>query len=216
MGKSEVCIAERRPFRYSFAMRKLMMLAALLSLLVGCATAPRERTVTWDVLKWKSVDPAAAPLIDKSDVVLRGQDMRTRRTYSGPLTVEFEAQPEKPGAVVGMFSCLFIPANRTEDAEPEEFVAVMLQRSVTGEALVVMRRSGKPHHDETILGQPVTHQAGKPYPEKVEVTKDKLSVTLDGKTFVVPDAKVPYDKFRFGFSVVPVSDKWRIRNFAIR
>lgn len=199
------------------AIWRTAIVGALLTVATGCATAPRQRPITWDVLKWKTADAVtAAPLIDKGDVVLRGQDLRTRTTYSVPVTVEFETQPEKHQTDGGIFSCAFVPVDQPADAEPEQYVAVMLQYSSSGETLVVMRRSGKPHHDEAILGQPITHPAGQPYRLKIEATKDGLRITLNGQEYQVPAARVSYNKFHVEFSVVPVTDSWRIHNFAIR
>ncbi len=189
---------------------------ALLTVVTGCATAPRQRPITWDVLKRKTADAAAAPLMDKGDLVLRGQDLRTRTTYSVPVTVEFETQLNEREAGAGIFACAFVPANQPADAEPDQYVGVMLQYSSSGEMLVVMQRSGKPHHDEAILGQPITHPTGQPYRLKIEATKDALRITLNGQAYLVPAAKIPYDKFHIEFSVVPVTDSWRIHNFAIR
>lgn len=194
----------------------VMLVAGLLGSVIGCASAPRERAIVWDVLKWKTGDAASAPLIEKGDVVLRGQGIRTKRTYSVPLAVEFEAQLDKRDADGGIFACGFVPTGQSTNAEPEQFVAVMLQYSSTNDTLVVMRRSGKPAHAEAILAQPLTHPAGKPYRLRIEAAKDGMRITLSGQSIVVPDAKVPYDKFHIEFSTVPVSDRWRVRIFVVR
>lgn len=193
---------------------RVMLVAGLLASAIGCATAPRGRPIAWDVLKWKTGDAAAAPLIEKSDMVLRGQDVRTRRAYSVPVTVEFEAHLEKRNAESGIFTCMFAPTNQPADAEPREFVSVTIQYDQTAHALVVARRSGKAQQ-ETILALPFAPPAGKPSRLRIEVAKDGMNITLNGQKLVVPDAKVPYDKFHIGFSTVPVSDHWRVRNFVV-
>ena len=105
----------------------IMMAAGLLVWMTGCASPPRGRPIAWDVLKGKTGDAANTPLIEKGNVVLRGQDVRTQRTYSAPVTIEFEAQPVKRGAEAGLFTCLFVAVNQPADADPKEFVSVTLQ-----------------------------------------------------------------------------------------
>jgi hypothetical protein len=218
MGKSEVCIAERRPFRYSFVMRKLMMLAGILSLMVGCATAPRERTITWDVLKWKGADPATAPLIDKSDVVLRGQDARTKRTYAVPLTVDLDVLLEKRETNTGGFGLMFVPTDQITDSDPDRFIAATIQYDETAYALIVEERVRKSPalEEKTLLHEQFKLKVGTPYHVKCQVTQSGLRITIDGQVYEAKRATVPYDNFRIQLTGWQPANRWRIRNFVIR
>jgi hypothetical protein len=190
--------------------------AALLTVVTGCATAPREQTITWDVMQWRSVEAAVVPVVERGDVLLRGQDVRTQAAYTAPLTVELEAQLERREATASMLTCRFVPTNQSAEAAPKEFVAIMLQYSPTGDVLVVMRRSDPSDSGETILGQPVTHHVGQPYRLKIEATKESLRITLNGQLYEVPAAKISYDKFHIELSGVPPANRWRVRKFVIR
>ena len=167
-------------------------------------------------MKWRGAESVGAPLLERDEVVLRGQDVRTRTAYSAPLTVEVEAQLEKREGDAGFFACMFVPTGQSTNAEPKESMAVMLQYSHAGDSVVGMLRSAKLQHDETIFSQRFAHPAGQPYRLSIGVTKAGLHIKLGGQLYEVPGAKVPYNKFHIVISAAPPADRWHVRDFVVR
>lgn len=191
---------------------------ALLIATIGCATGPREHGIAWDVLKWRSADEVGAPLIDKSDVVLRGQDVRTQRTYAHPLTVELDVLLEKRETNTGGFGLMFVPTDQIADADPDRFIAATIQYDETAYALIVQERVRKsPALDEkTLLHEQFKLKVGTPYHVKCQVTQSGLRITINGQVYEAKEATVPYDNFRIQLAGWQPTNRWRIRNVVIR
>ena len=110
--------------RHTHAILAALITTVLLG--VGCATELGSRSLVWDVVNLKDNDwsgsPREVPVIEGEDLVLRGKEVRTRDTYSAPITVEFDAMLEQRVAADGALTCEFVPTTQTVDQDLERAV----------------------------------------------------------------------------------------------
>jgi hypothetical protein len=205
----------RRIHRFGLA------LVASASLGAGCLTGARPHPLAWDVVSLKNDDwrgtPRQAPLIEGEDVVLRGQNIRTQRSYSAPITVEFDAMLESRVADDGALMCELVPSTQALDKEPERNLRVLFQYDQQGDAISVQERFQRwPTPNYKIWSRsPLSINTGNWHHMKYEVTNGGLNISVDGRTYDSDGAGVPYKVFYVSLLGWQPTNRWHVRNFSI-
>lgn len=206
--------------RHTHAILPALITAVLLG--AGCATEPGSRSLVWDVVNLKDNDwsgsPREVPVIEGEDLVLRGKEVRTRHTYSAPITVEFDAMLEQRVATDGALTCEFVPTTQAVDQDLERGVIVRFHYDDKGDALSVYERfqrrptpQGKNWSRTSLSIKP-----GSWHHMKYEVLKDGLHIWIDDHAYDAGGATVSYDRFYIYVSGWQPTDRWHVRNFVVR
>lgn len=189
------------------------------SLAAGCATQPRP--LVWNIVTLKDDDwsgaPRLAPVVQGEDLILRGQNVRTRDSYVVPVTVEFDAMLEARVASDGALTCEFVPATQPADREPERHVELLFHYDERGDALSVQERFQRwpTQKFKTWSRSPLSMKPGSWHHMKYEVTKDALRITVDGQGYSSGGAVVPYDAFYIYLLSWQPTNRWRVRDFSV-
>src|SRR5262245_59580508 len=113
-----------------------LALLGIALLLVGCASGPRA--VVWDRLpfpkdsNWPS-SRGEPTMMAEDGLLLQGQDVRTRRAYAAPVTVECDVALESRSASDGSFDLYFLPAGQPLDVTPGQLTKFRIIYSNTGD-----------------------------------------------------------------------------------
>jgi len=204
-----------------------------LQTLLGVVTVPLEhvtaidvqlkggKLVEWDVLPfprdcdWPGSrgEPAT---VTADEIVIRGQPVCSKQTYSAPLTFECELTVDQPlthleNAVITLF-----PEGADPSLDPPVgSLDVLLQYEGAG------GRGGHLYFRQrgcdvvSLTKKPFVLQAGKPYQLKVEVLSDSLHVTLNGQEYEAEGVTLPFKSFHIRLEGWKPDKVWHLRNIAI-
>jgi len=187
----------------------------------GCATPSRPQPLAWDVVNLKDNDwsgpPRQMPVIEGDDLVLRGQEVRTQRTYSAPVTVEFDVMLEERLANDGYLTCLFVPATQAVDRDLERGLMLQFRYDRSGDWMSVYELfQHRPiYQGKDWSNSPLTIKPGSWHHLKYEAEKDGLRITVDGQPYNSGGVVVPYDTFYIELSGWQPTNRWHVRNFSV-
>ena len=192
----------------------------ILAVGVGCASVSGPQLIAWQPVSHQSATNGIATIED-DHLALENREIGTAATYSTPLTVECEVSPES--AVSSDFGIQFVPT-ATSQASGEAgrmFVlssgdgpSMMAEFSIAsrqGNALITHSAWEKSADSQWLVVKPdeVCHI-------RLVLNRDHLEIGLNGQTFSVKDAGVPYEKFRIQLSCLGAKNRWRVLNFNVR
>ncbi len=192
---------------------------------MGCASGPRP--IAWDRLPFPKdsgwTGSKGEPAIIEGDaMVLQGQDVRTRRIYQLPLTVDFEFEITKGAVPDGGLLLKFAPTNSLAGVEllRSTIICISYQSpsaasvASSGALLVYVKDSALPAR--AVWGPvPFTCEEGRSYHLHVEARSDGLKIITDqGATQI--DLKIPYGKLFVQMQGWKPPTRWYMRNFSIR
>jgi hypothetical protein len=198
------------------------LLIALLG--AGCASGPRR--IAWDVLPFpkdsgwggSKGEPAT---IEGDALVLRGQDVRTRRIYQLPLTIDFDFEVAKNPVPDGGFLLEFASTNSPADAELR--LATILCVSYQSPSAASVQSSGalllyvkdNPAPARAVWGPvPFACEQGQTYHLHVEAATDGLKIITNQGAAQI-DLKIPYGKLFVQMHGWKPPTRWYVRNFTI-
>jgi len=194
---------------------------AVILLGAGCTTGARHRPLEWDVVSLKDDEwrgsPRQPPVIEGEDVVLGGQDIRTERIYSAPVTIEFDAMLEERVAGDGSLGCAFVPLTQAVDREPERNVQILFQYGQGGDDISVQERfEWRPiQKTKTWSRTALSIEPSKWHHMVYKVVKGGLNITVDGQSRGTGGAVVSYKAFYVYLVSWPPTCRWHVRNFWI-
>jgi hypothetical protein len=176
----------------------------------------------WYVLTFNDDDwggsPRLAPLIDGDDLVLRGKEVRTRRAFSAPVTVQFDVMLERRTANDGALTFGLVPTSQPIDIDLERWMDMALTYDSAGDRLRVEERFQR--WPKIISKAWQTHaftiQPGKYHHLECQVSKTGTRLFVDGREYSTGGLIVPYDKFYIILSGWQPTNRWHVRNFAVR
>jgi hypothetical protein len=191
---------------------------------IGCASGPRP--IAWDRLPFPKDSnwggSKGEPAITEGNaMVLRGQAVRTGRTYQLPVTVDFDFEVAAGAVPDGGFLLTFAPANSPTDIDllMETVVGISYQSPTaasvgsSGALLVYVKDSSSPARI-TWGPVPFTCEEGRFYHLHVEARADGLKIITDqGATQI--DLKIPYGKFFIQMHGWKPPSRWLVRNFMV-
>ena len=191
---------------------------------IGCASGPRP--VAWDRLPFPKdsgwVGSKGEPAIIEGDaMVLQGQDVRTRRIYQLPLTIDFDFEVAKRPVPDGGFLLEFAPTNSLADSElPLATIICISYQSPTaasvnssGALLIYVKDDSSPAR--VVWGPvPFTCEEGRFYHLHVEARIDGLKIVTDQGVEQI-DLKIPYGKLLLQMHGWKPPSRWYVRNFSI-
>jgi hypothetical protein len=205
-----------------------------LNTLVGPVTVPlgvmREirvhpggsgKVVDWDVLpfpvncEWAGLRGEPAK-VKADEIVLEGQPVLTRQSFSAPVSIEFDAALELAVSDDGCLWIVFDPDGAVGDPNvPPKNVAIQLGYQNKGEGggmFTIADMNGAPVDLEE---NPFTFEAGKARHLEIEVTGEGIKATLDGKAY---ESKIvmPFKNFHIELLGWQPMNTWRVRDFVVR
>jgi len=187
----------------------------------GCATQSRPQSLAWDVVNLKDNDwsgsPRELPVIEGDDLVLRGKEVRTQRTYSAPVTVEFDAMLEEKLANDGALTCVIVPVTQAVDLDLERGLMLQFRYDHSGDWMSVYElfQHRPVYQGKDWSSSPLTIKPGSWHHLKYEVVKDGLRITVDGQSYTSGGAVVTYDTFYIELSGWQPVNRWHVRNFTV-
>jgi hypothetical protein len=194
------------------------LVAIFLTLIAGCASG--LRAIVWDPLPfpkdsdWAGPKGATAMLAGK-ELVLQGQDVRTRSLYQAPLTIECDVELEARTASDGAFAIKFVASG-----EPHQMVAFrMIYRNPGAysgkDGLAIERRSGSLQADVPGDEEPFDLKPAVPYHVKVEMLADRLRVTINKRPYEAAGVSVPKQDFYVQLGGWQPANRWHVRNLVV-
>jgi len=159
--------------------------------------------------------PRAAPAtIEGGDLVLRGEYVRTRTSYSAPVTIEFDTLFENPVSD-GCLYVLFVPENSPPDLHPANATIFVMGNGNPGH-LLVEQHAGSVRDYAKPWEKPFELLPNHVYHVRIEVLASALGVEVGGKTFDLTDVRVPYKRFYIQLRGWHPPTHWIVRNFVVR
>ena len=205
-----------------------------LQTIFGPITIPLEKTteievrtggvklVEWDVLPFpRNSDwpgPRGEPaIVDAGEIIIRGQPVRTKQTYSAPLTFECEFTVDQPLTHLENAIITFIPEGADPSlGPPVGSLHVILQyeeANSDGGHLYIQRLGGD---IISLTKQPFALRAGTPYQLRVAVLSDALRVTLNGQVYEAEGVTLPFKAFHILLEGWKPDKVWHVRNISVR
>jgi len=181
-----------------------------------------ERLVEWEVLPFPINSDWPGPRgelakVNADEIVIRGQPVWTKQTYSAPLTFECEFTVDQPPTDLEYAAITLIPEGADKRLNPPiGSLDVLLQYEGTSHAgghLYIQRRG----RDVISLAKtPFALRAGQPYHLRVEVLVDALRVTLNGQTYDAAGITLPFKTFHIQLDGWKPDKVWRARTISVR
>lgn len=198
---------------------RVVIAAALVALGTGCATTSGPRPISWEAVSRQDQTNGVAA-VENHQLVLENREVRTDKTYATLLTVECDVSPTT--AASSDFGIKFVPsaAPRAAGEVDRMFVlgfvkgsSLMAEFSITslhGSELVTRSVWEKRADDQWLVLKPgdVCHI-------RLTLNKDHLEIGVNGQTFSVREAGLPYERFRIQLSCLGAKNRWSVRNFAV-
>jgi hypothetical protein len=188
---------------------RVLLIFGLLAL-TGCAGSPHPIMMEWNALL-PHPDASPSPTLENGQLTLSGDAVRSRSTYSAPLTIECELQSEATSAK-GAFYINLVPQNVPATELAQDYFGIKLSDDKT--TLEIWESQGnQPAHLLKSTAIPV--QSPVHYKLVVEVQRGNFSVDANGVTLSVKQG-VPFDTFQVELRTFPPPSLWHVINFVIR
>ena len=212
------------------------MVSLRLRTLVGVVTIPLDKTteievrqgggnlVEWDILPFPRDSDWPGPrgkpaTVDDGEIVIQGQPVCAKQTYSAPLSFECEFTVDQP-LTHGEFAAItFIPEGTDIGVYwPVGAVNVVLLYEGAGNdgGHLDITQWGRRPDLVSLTKEPFALQAGKPYHLRVEVLSDALRVTLNGQVYKAEGVTLPFKAFHIRLYGWKPDKVWHVRNVTVR
>ena len=199
---------------------KILVSALVLLVGAGCASVSGPQSISWEPVSSQSQTNGVAA-IESDHLVLENREIGTANTYATPLAVECEVSPET--AVSSDFGIKFVPsaAPPTSGETDRMFVLSSVNGSSMMAGFSVASRQGaglvtRSVWEKRADGQWLVVKPGDVCHIRLTLSKDRLEIGLNGQTFSVNGAGLPYERFRVQLSCLGAKNRWRVLNFAVR
>jgi len=173
----------------------------------------------WDALPlpkdddWQGSKTAPAT-VQGTDLVLRGEYVRTRATYDAPVTVEFDILFEN-AVSDGCLYVMFVPENSPKDEHPATVTEFVMGYGKPGQ-LLVARHVDSVRDYTKLWEQSVELVPNHQYHVLLNVRPGALGGQVDGKAFDLSNVSLPYKRFYIQLRGWHPPTQWRVRNFVVR
>ena len=154
-----------------------------LAMAVGCSNGPHPRPLVWQPVSGTSGERAT---INARALILHGQPICSRASYTSPLDIECDLELLKATGDHAVFEIRLVP----QDGQPATL------RIAWNEP-------------------PLRLVAGQPYLVRVAVAP-KQRVTVNDLELPVPKITLPNGPFQIELTGEPSSGQWRLRRFTVR
>jgi len=198
---------------------RFLIVASVLMVGVGCASMSGPRLISWEPVSRQNQTNGVS-IIEKDQLVLENREIGTDNTYATPLIVECEISPE--AAVSSDFGIEFVPTvvpsasgeiDRMFVLSSGAGPGMMAEFSIAshqGSGLATRSAWEKSADSQWLVVKPgdVCHI-------RLTLNKDHLGIGLNGQTFSVNGAGLPYERFRIQLSCLGAKNRWRVLNFVV-
>jgi hypothetical protein len=161
-----------------------------------------------------------------NDFLLRGQPVRTRRSFSVPVRITFDFVLEQRLANDGAIELLFEPPDVPDTLQADRNVTVLLcyrnpgaYSGTDGIAVHELLSFGERFHPNGRViwpERPFHLNAGETYHVSLLATTDGMQWTVNGQMYDLTGVKVPFDRFRIMLFGWQPTNRWHVRNISIR
>ena len=180
----------------------------------GWIALPFPKNSDWPGLKGLTATLGA------NDFILRGQPIRSRCSFTVPLTISCDIVLEERRGNDGSIGFAFQPEGVPLDEESAQIVGVrMIYRNpgaYSGKDELVAERRISMQEGKTIWGgEPFPVAAGQTYHVTLDVLADKMRLTIGDRTYSMPGVVVPYPKFQITVHGWKPENRWHVRNLTV-
>jgi len=204
--------------------------------LFGSVTIPLDETreievrtaklqaLEWDILPfpqdtdWPGSRGEPA-VIDEGAITLRGRPVRTKQTYSAPLTVECEFTVDRPLRHLEHAKITIISEGTDPGIHgPDGVVNLVLQQegAVGNGGHLYLQRPGREPALVSLTNEPFAIRAGKPNQIRVEILADTFRVMLNDQACEPVKVVLPFQRFHIQLSGWLPDTVWHARKISVR
>jgi hypothetical protein len=160
-------------------------------------------------------DRGVPPRFENGEVILQGaQDVRSKKVYSAPMTVECEVMLEERSSTDGSFQLRLVAEGESANVDAKRFASLGLGYRRNGtDQLFTSQRPNSQHDFQVIADLPI--RAGQPYRIKLEVQQARWRITVNGQTYEVTDVSLPSEHFYIQLYGWQPTDRWHVRSFKV-
>ncbi len=178
-------------------------------------------TVEWEALPFPKDSDWPGPKgerarIGDEEVVLLGQPVRTRGTFTSPVTVECELVLEGLDTNDGAVWLAFVPEDSPGHLDPRGAVTVALgyqQRDGSGGQLTL---EPPDRRQVRLTTEKFNIQPGHPYRLRIELQPRGVKVVLDDGEFESADISAPAGRFYLRVMGWQPGNRWHLRKVSLR
>jgi hypothetical protein len=186
----------------------------------------KQCEVDWTVLPfpsncdWPGAKGYSAEL-GNGTFLLRGQSIRSRGSFSGPVTISLDTVLEDRIGTDGYVSIELLPDGLSAaEQSPQVFGFYMVYRNNANDGLTIYQRLGltEDFHPVSRLvwgEQPFGISAGRPYHIELHVGNSSWTVSINGKQFEILDIAIPYKNYQIQINGWQPTVRWHVRNLSV-
>jgi hypothetical protein len=186
------------------------------------AAGVRLEPEDWDILPFATDSDWPGPKgerakFENDDILLAGQPVRSRNTFTVPTTVECDVTFEDRDTPDAGFFIRFVQPDQPKDLDPTRGVDVTFGHDGGRAQLLVVALEGFSHGD-VVWKKPISAlKTGERYHLRVHAHADGLRIELNDTVYEVNDqrARVPDGKFQIQLSSWRPGMQWRVKDFAV-
>jgi hypothetical protein len=198
---------------------KFLATTAVVLVCAGCASMSGPRSISWESVSHPNQTNGVAA-VENHQLVLENREVRTDKTYATPLTLECDASPSD--AVSSDFGIKFVPSTASGASGELErmFVLGFVKGSslMAGFSIASLQGSELATHsvwEKRGDSQWLVLKPGDACHIRLTLNKDHLEIGINGQTFSVREAGLPYERFRIQLSCLGATNRWSVRNFVV-
>jgi hypothetical protein len=174
---------------------------------------------------WPGPKGEPAKWID-GELLLTGQPVRSRRSFSAPVTVSWETVLEKRYTHDGALNVMFEPEGLPLDRQGEQVVAFSMGYGHNGTddgtahlavwQQMALRENFHPIGKKLWGEEQITFVAGELYRVTLEIEADGMRATVNGREYQMSGVNLPYRRFHIAIEGWQPTNRWHLHNFAVR
>jgi len=163
---------------------------------------------------------------EDGELLLTGQPVRSRRSYSAPVTVSWETVLEKRYTHDGALTIMFEPEGLPLDQQGEQVVAFSMGYGHGGMddgtahlgvwQQMALRENFHPIGKKLWGEEPFSFVAGQPYRVTLEIKVDGMRASVNGREYQMSGVNLPYRRFHIAIEGWQPTNRWHVRNFVVR
>jgi hypothetical protein len=200
----------------------LLGLLAIILFDAGCFMQQSSRSVSWEELPWADDCPWAGvrgvpAVFNKGDLILPGWYLRTKSSYSLPLTIECNVMLEQQNADDGCIWIDLFPVGQPANLEPTQFLSFSFGYGYGSSKMAIVQRyqryplQERKHWEHEMP----KFEAGRLYRLRLQYLPDRMRINIDGQSYDLPSLTVPYGTFQVTLRGWQPTNRWHVRNFSI-
>ena len=201
--------------------RSISQSLSVLALTLVLAFPVCAQTVSWQALTFPTDINWLGPTgqlasITSTQIVLRGQPVRSVQTYAGPLTLAFDVSINTKATSDGAFWFDFVTPGQSSTKVPTNTIFFQLGYNNAGQDVMGFFHRSLANTTDTLLWTNVFPvSTGTIYHVVMGVaTNGQLSLSVNSQSYSLPNTvDLPFDQFQLYMKGWQPNDAWNVSNF---